>query len=268
MSSAEDKCGHGTHVAGIAAAKDNSFGVVGIAPDARLWAIKVLELDQSTGKCKGSISAIIGAVNYVTQNADQIDVTNLSVGCKCNSTALDKAIHNSVTANVTYVAAAGNTHSDAATFSPANNTDVIAVSAITDRDGKCGGLGPVTWVDAGDMSGFAHDDTFATFSNYGSAIDIAAPGIKINSTYLNGTYHTMDGSSMAAPHVTGAAALYKDSNPTASLSDIRTAIINSGSTKTIPCDGNGHGYFNEDGDNIQEPLLHIKNLIIKSNKEN
>ena len=77
----------------------------------------------------------------------------------------------------------------------------------------------------------------------------------------------MDGSSMAAPHVTGAAALYKESNPTASPSDIRTAIINSGSNKTIQCDGNSHGYFNEDIDNIPEPLLDAKDLMIITNKE-
>jgi subtilisin len=165
------------------------------------------------------------------------------------------------------VAAAGNTHIDAASFSPANNTDVIAVSAIADRDGKCGGLGPPTWVDAGNMSGFARDDTFATFSNYGSVIDVAAPGNRINSTYLNGTYHLMNGTSMAAPHVTGAAALYKMANPTASPSDIRTAIINSGSNKTIQCDGNGQGYFTEDADNIPEPLLDAKDLMITSEKK-
>jgi subtilisin len=255
ISSGDDECGHGTHVAGIAAAKHNSFGVVGVAPGARLWSIKVLEWNKSTEKCEGSVSSVIAAVEYVTKNADQIDVTNLSLGCKCNSSALDEAIHRSVAANVTYVVAGGNIHADASSFSPANNTDVIAVSAIADRDGKCGARGYPMWVDAGNMSGFSKDDSFAGFSNYGSVIDIAAPGVKINSTYLNGTYALKSGTSIAAPFVTGAAAVYKSLNTTSSPSDIHKRLIDSGSTITTICDGSGRGYFNEDIDGIPEPLL-------------
>ena len=83
------------------------------------------------------------------------------------STALDEAISKSVVENVVYVTAAGNIHTDASFFSPANHRDVLTVSAIADADGKCGFLGTPLWVDAGDFSGFSNDDTFASFSNYG-----------------------------------------------------------------------------------------------------
>ena len=173
-SSGDDTCGHGTHVAGIAAPKVDSRGVVGIAPDAKLWAIKVLEYDKNTKKCVGSISSVIAAIEYVTRHKDQIDIVNLSLGCKCNSAALDDALSRSVKFNVTYVVAAGNVNSNASAFSPANNRDVITVSAIADTDGKCGGVNKPIWVKAGEYSGLYGDDTFAKFSNYGSVIDIAA----------------------------------------------------------------------------------------------
>ena len=144
-SSPDDTCGHGTHVAGIAAAKADARGVVGVAPNARLWAVKVLDYNKFTGRCEGSISSVIAAIEYITRLKDQIDVVNLSLGCKCNSSALDDAISRSVKANITYVVAAGNNNVNASSFSPANhkdaknNKDVITVSAMTDLDGRCGG---------------------------------------------------------------------------------------------------------------------------------
>jgi subtilisin family serine protease len=78
ISTADDKCGHGTHVAGVAAAKHNSFGVVGIAPGARLWTVKVFEYKDSTGKCEGAISSVIQAIDYITKNVKEIDIANLS----------------------------------------------------------------------------------------------------------------------------------------------------------------------------------------------
>jgi subtilisin len=129
-SSANDDNGHGTHVAGIAAAKDNTVGVVGVAAGARLWALKVLD---ATGS--GSISTIIAGIDYITQHADEIDIVNMSFGCECSSSSLDTAINNSVAKGVTFVAAAGNNHKDASTFSPARNPNVISVSAIADSDG-------------------------------------------------------------------------------------------------------------------------------------
>src|ERR1051325_1441376 len=152
-SSANDYNGHGTHVAGIAAAKDNGYGVVGVAPGARLWAIKVLD---STGS--GSISDIIAGIDYIASFANQVDVANLSFGCECKSDALDTAINNAVSKGITFVAAAGNSHKDDSEFAPGNNPNVIAVSAIADSDGKCGGVGAST------RDG--PDDCFAKFSNY------------------------------------------------------------------------------------------------------
>ena len=169
---------------------------MGIAPGARLWAIKVFEYNESTGKCEGAISSIIEAVDYVTKNAKDIDVANLSLGCKCNSAALDEAISKSAARNVTYIVAAGNKHEDASSFSPANHNDVITVSAIADGDGKCGSYAEPLYVDAGNMSGLYPDDSFAPFSNYGRPIDIAAPGVSINSTYKDNMYTKMSGTSV------------------------------------------------------------------------
>ena len=150
---ASDKCGHGTHVAGIAAAKENNVGIVGIAPGARLWDIKVIDFNNSTGKCEGTISSVIAAINYVNKNANEIDAVNLSFGCKCNSTALDKTIEASLSKNIPYVVAAGNSHSNASYFTPANNSGVITVSAIADFDGKCGAKAEGQMVKAGNFSG-------------------------------------------------------------------------------------------------------------------
>ena len=245
-SSGNDDNGHGTHVAGIAAAKDNSIGVVGVAPGAKLWAIKVLDRNGS-----GALSTIIKGIDYIRQYANQIEVANLSLGCECKSSAFDTAINNAVKAGITFVVASGNSGKDASTFSPANNPNVIAVSAIGDSDGKCGGTGPST--------GSGRDDTLASFSNYGSVVDIAAPGTKIYSTYKGNSYTTMSGTSMASPHVAGAAALYEASHPGASPSEVRNALLSGGSTSSTTCDGKGHGYFTSDRDNYREPLLYVRN---------
>ena len=260
-SSGDDSCGHGTHVAGIAAAKANSQGVVGIAPGARLWAIKALDYNKFTGQCEGSISSIIAAIEYVTKLKDKIEVVNLSLGCKCNSTALDDAINRAIRSNITVVVAAGNINSDASKFSPANNKDVIAVSAITDLDGKCGGLSKPKWINAGQFSGLYGDDTFSRFSNYGKAVDIAAPGVMINSTDMNGSYSMSSGTSMAAPHVAGAAALYKILHPESTPSEIRSALVTEGIKSSVVCDGDRYGYFKKDSDHISEPLLYLDDLV-------
>ncbi|MDN5846257.1 MAG: S8 family serine peptidase [Candidatus Nitrosocosmicus sp.] len=244
-SSGNDDNGHGTHVAGIAAAKDNSIGGVGVAPGAKLWAIKVLDRNGS-----GALSTIIKGIDYIRQYASQIEVANLSLGCECKSSAFDTAINNAVKAGITFVVASGNSGKDASTFSPANNPNVIAVSAIGDSDGKCGGTGPST--------GFGRDDTLASFSNYGAVVDVAAPGTKIYSTYKGNSYATMSGTSMASPHVAGAAALYEASHPGASPSEVRNALLSNGSTSST-CDGKGRGYFTSDKDSYREPLLYVRN---------
>ena len=194
-SSNDDQQGHGSHVAGISAALDNEEGVVGIAPGARLWAVKVLG-----DNGQGSTSSIISGIDYVTQHADEIEVANMSLGGEFSSDILDQAISNSVSTGVIYVVAAGNDRRDAGSFSPASHPEVVTVSAIADSDGKPGALGSST--SAGG------DDSFATFSNFGPIVDIAAPGVDIQSTFRDGSYAKLSGTSMASPHVAGIAALY------------------------------------------------------------
>ncbi|MGQ0795412.1 MAG: S8 family serine peptidase [Nitrosopumilaceae archaeon] len=246
-SNGNDDNGHGTHVAGTAAAYDNSAGVVGVAPGARLWAVKTLD---SAGS--GYLSWIISGIDYVTAHASEIEVANMSLGFQGSTSAGDTAINNSVAAGVTYVVAAGNSAMDASNFWPAKNPNVITVSAIADADGRCGGLGFNT--------SYGADDTRASFSNYGSTVDIAAPGVQIWSTYLNGGYNTLSGTSMASPHVAGAAALYKSNNPSALPAAVKTALINSGVPQTNSCNtsqNNGYGGFGGDPDSFHEPLVYV-----------
>lgn len=235
----DDGHGHGTHVAGTAAAKDNGIGVVGAAPGARLWAVKVLNNNGS-----GTLSWIIAGVDYVTQNASTIEVANMSLGFQGSSSSLNTAIANSVTAGVTYAVAAGNSNMDAATFSPANHPDVICVSAVADSDGKGGGGGPST--------SYGADDTLATFSNFGSVVDIAAPGVDILSTYKGSGYARMSGTSMASPHIAGAAALYKAANASATPADVLAALLATAKQQIDPVYG-----FTGDRDIYPEPLVWV-----------
>ncbi|MFB5601215.1 MAG: S8 family serine peptidase, partial [Nitrososphaeraceae archaeon] len=244
---APDKNGHGTHVAGIAAAKDDKNGVVGVAPGARLWNLKVLDAEGS-----GSISNVIKAIDYATLNSDKIEVINLSLGCQCSSSALDVAIDKATNSGITVVAAAGNEAIDAKSFSPANHPKVITVSAISDSDGKCGSLGSKT--------NYGNDDSFATFSNFGNLIEIAAPGVNIYSTYKGDSYATLSGTSMATPYVAGSVALYKELHPEATPEQVKNIIRNLGTTSSTLCDGKGRGYFTADKDTFQEPMLYIRNL--------
>jgi len=242
-----DDNGHGTHCAGIAAARDNNAGVVGVAPGARLWAVKVLD---RTGN--GTISNVIRGVDYVTANAASIEVANMSLGGG-NSATLNNAIANSVARGVVYVVAAGNSNLDAANSSPANSPNVICVSAIVDTDGIPGGFGPAT--------GFGADDTFASFSNYGAVVDMAAPGVNILSTYIGSAYAQLSGTSMAAPHVAGAAGLYLAGRvkPTtaAAAAEARAAIIAAGNLQSGP---SGLKPGAADKDAFREPILNATNL--------
>jgi subtilisin family serine protease len=216
-----DGNGHGTHVAGTTAAKDNDTGVVGVAPGARLWAVKVLNKNGS-----GSFSSIICGINWVTgKNTDSdttndIEVANMSLGgpgtddgaCGSISNNLEhRAICGSVAAGVFYAVAAGNAGTDFRTTTPAAYNEVLTVTAIADFNGQPGGGARPT-------CGTDTDDTAANFSNYATIISdqnhtIAAPGVCIRSTWKGskkkkkGTYKTISGTSMASPHVAGTAAL-------------------------------------------------------------
>jgi subtilisin len=219
----QDDNGHGTHVSGTIAALNNSIGVVGVAPEAKLVAVKVLNKSGS-----GTWSSIICGIDWVTANAQNLNikVANMSLGgagtsdnnCGAtNNDALHAAICRSTAKGITYVVAAGNDGANASASVPsAYNDTVITVSALADSDGKSGGLGAST--------SYGTDDTFATFSNYGSAVDIGAPGVNILSTWKGGAYNMISGTSMATPHVTGAAALFLKANPTATWTQVRDGL--------------------------------------------
>ena len=242
-----DGNGHGTHVAGTIGAKDDASGVVGVAPGARLWAVRVLNNQGS-----GSRSTILCGVDWVTQNRATIDVANMSLGgsgtepaaapgvCTTGDSYHD-AICRSVGYGVTYVVAAGNSAADAKGFVPAAYDEVITVSALADFNGLPGGGGAATC--RADV-----DDTFADFSNFGADVDLIAPGVCINSTWPGGGYNTISGTSMASPHVAGAAALYKAANPTASPAAVKAALVGAGTTDWD---------ITTDRDAFLEPLLNV-----------
>ncbi len=226
-SSAADGNGHGTHVSGTIGALDNGSGVVGMAPGARVWPVRVLN-----NRGSGTFSDIVCGIDYVTAHASEIEVASMSLGgtgtddrnCgNTNNDAMHRAICNSVAAGVTYVVAAGNETDDAANHVPAAYDEVITVSALADFNGQPGGGAAATC--RSDV-----DDTFADFSNYGADVDIIAPGVCIESTWKGGGYNTISGTSMATPHVSGAAALYKANNPGATPAQVKSALQNAGTT--------------------------------------
>jgi subtilisin len=241
-----DRNGHGTHVAGTAAALDNGTGVVGMAPGARLWSVKVLD-----SRGSGSMSDIVQGLDYVTAHADEIEVANMSLGCNCVSQALNQAIDRAVAAGVVVVVAAGNDGRDASSYSPANHPKVITVSAIADYNGLPGGGARATcYADK--------DDTLANFSNYGPAVDIAAPGVCITSTWKGGRYETISGTSMASPHVAGGVGLYLSSRSkpqsAADVEAVSTAL------KQAAFPQSSINGFTEDRDAHAEPVLNVAGL--------
>lgn len=249
VATAEDDDGHGSHVASIAAARKDGHGTVGVAPGARLWALKALDKDGN-----GSWSQIIAAIDYVTQHADKVDVVNMSLSDTEQSKALDRAISRSVDAGVTYVVAAGNDARDAKLEAPSNHPRVLTVSAIADGNGRGGGgANPGCEPDE-------RDDTFATFSNYGKNVRLAAPGVCIEAASKRqggnvDTYEVMSGTSMAAPHAAGGAALVKARNKAATPDQVIDTLIREAKPQTDPVYG-----FTGDTDGFHEPLLNVKNL--------
>jgi subtilisin family serine protease len=242
----DDANGHGTHVAGIAAAQDNGIGVVGVAPGARLWAVRVLDASGS-----GGWSSVICGIDWVTAHASEIEVANMSLAGpgtqgSCDDGALREAICKSVESGVTYVVAAGNSSVDVAGQVPASFPEVITVSALADYDGLSGGVGKVTCEAEG------NDDTLAGFSNYGAGVDLIAPGVCITSTWKGGGYNTVSGTSMASPHVTGAAALYLSDHPGASPATVAAALKAAGNLLW-----NAAG----DRDKRKETLLNVDGLV-------
>jgi subtilisin family serine protease len=181
LTSPDDGFGHGTHVAGIIAAKDNGIGIKGVAAGATIVSLRVMD---ATGR--GATSFIVAALDYASANAGANDVINMSLGSN-GSYTLDNAVTKaanyggSLKKGLLIAVAAGNFSKSATTMSPArvNHAKVFTVSAM----------------DA--------NDSWASFSNYGTPVDFIAPGVNILSTYKDGGYTTMSGTSMAAPHVAG-----------------------------------------------------------------
>lgn len=177
QSSAEDNNGHGTHVAGIIGARNNNIGMLGVASEASIVALKVLD-----NEGEGTLSAIQSALAYIEQNAAPGDVVNISLGLEGISNVLDQRVLRLANKGILFSIAAGNESKAASSYSPAraNAVNIFTVSAIDSLN------------------------RFASFSNYGNdVIDFAAPGVRIPSCFLNGRYAIMSGTSMAAPHVAG-----------------------------------------------------------------
>jgi subtilisin family serine protease len=204
-----DCYGHGTHVAGIVAAKDNARDVVGAAPGAPLTGVKV------TG-CRGSgaVSDAIEGIDWVTANASKPAIANISLGAGL-SKAFDDAVTKSAAGGIFYSIAAGNEDADACNSSPAR------AGAGTDN-----GIATVAATNKQDAEPY--------WSNYGSCVDIWAPGAGVISTKKGGGTTKMSGTSQAAPHVGGGAALYLSKNTSASPAAVEGALTSSAKTTVNP----------------------------------
>jgi thermitase len=190
-STAQDDQGHGTHVAGIAAAAtNNSTGIAGMCPNCTILPVKVLN---SAGS--GSYSAIASGIRYAADKGAK--VINLSLGGTSGNSTLSSAVTYADGKGSLVIAAAGN-NGNSTPFYPAAYTAAVAVAATTSSD------------------------TRASFSNYGSYVDVAAPGQSIYATYWNNTYSSLSGTSMAAPHVSGLAGLLFSQGRT--KADVRTRL--------------------------------------------
>ncbi|KHF38445.1 S8 family peptidase [Halalkalibacter okhensis] len=190
----QDGNGHGTHVAGTIAALNNSIGVVGVAPNTELYAVKVLGANGS-----GSISSIAQGLQWTAQN--NIHVANLSLGSPTGSQTLELAVNQATSAGVLVVAASGNNGSGTISY-PARYANALAVGATDQNNNR------------------------ASFSQYGTGLNIVAPGVGVQSTYPGNRYASLSGTSMATPHVAGVAALVKQKNPGWSNTQIRQHLLN------------------------------------------
>lgn len=209
--SADDDNGHGTHVAGIIAGADNTVGVLGVAPNASLYAVKVLNKNGS-----GFISDIIEGLQWSIDN--NMQVVNMSLGTASDIQSLHDAIIAAYNHGIVLVAAAGNSGpGDNTVLFPAKYVEVIAVSATDNTD------------------------AVASWSSRGSEVELAAPGVNILSTYKGGGYKTLSGTSMASPHVAGTAALVIASGVT-NPGEVRSKLQSTADDKGTTGLDNLYGY--------------------------
>lgn len=204
--SGADCNGHGTHVSGTVGGS-----TYGVAKSALLRGVRVLDCSGS-----GSTSGVIAGVDWVRQNHIAPAVANMSLGGGA-STALDTAVNNLHNANVTIAVAAGNSNANACNSSPARAVNAITTGSTTSTDAR------------------------SSFSNFGTCLDLFAPGSSILSAWYtsNTATATLSGTSMASPHVAGVAALYKQANPSASSTTVRNAIVNNATTGVVTNAGSG-----------------------------
>ncbi|ONI85007.1 peptidase S8/S53 subtilisin kexin sedolisin [Saccharothrix sp. ALI-22-I] len=198
--------GHGTHVAGTVGGTAH-----GVAKGVQLIAVKVLNCAGS-----GTTAGVVNGVNWVTQNAVKPAVANMSLGGGVD-TALDTAVRNSIASGVTYAVASGNSNANACNYSPARVAEALSVNASTRTDAR------------------------ASFSNFGTCTDIFAPGEGITSAWMTNdtSTNTISGTSMASPHVAGAAALYLAANPTATPPTVNAAVVAAATSDKITSPGTG-----------------------------
>ncbi|WP_053104181.1 S8 family serine peptidase [Bacillus sp. FJAT-27231] len=193
-----DDNGHGTHVAGIIAARRNGSGIVGVAPDAKLYAVKTMNKDG-----EGTLQDILEGIDWSIANG--MDIINMSLGTEADSRMMHDMIDKAYQKGIVVVGAAGNDGTADGTGNtvdyPAKYDSVIAVAAI-DNYLKRG-----------------------SFSSTGNEVEVSAPGVKVLSTYTSGYYAYMSGTSQATPHITGLLALLKQQNPTLSGSSLRKELL-------------------------------------------
>ncbi|CAM5229099.1 S8 family peptidase [Streptomyces aurantiogriseus] len=203
---AQDGNGHGTHVATTIAGT-----TYGVAKKAKIVAVRVLNNSGS-----GTTAGVIAGIDWVTANHSGPSVANMSLGGGV-STTLDAAVRRSIASGVTYAVAAGNSSTTASSSSPARVTEAITVGATTSTDAK------------------------ASYSNYGSALDIFAPGSSITAGWYTSdtATNTISGTSMATPHVAGAAAIYLASHTSATPAQVATALVNGSTTGKVTSAGTG-----------------------------
>ncbi|MBT2469240.1 S8 family peptidase [Streptomyces sp. ISL-66] len=203
---AQDGHGHGTHVAGTVGG--TSYGV---AKKAKIVGVRVLDNNGS-----GTTAQVVAGIDWVTAHAVKPAVANMSLGGGADS-ALDTAVRNSIASGITYGVAAGNESTNASTKSPARVAEAITVGATTNTDAK------------------------ASYSNYGTILDLFAPGSGITSSWGTGdtATNTISGTSMATPHVVGAAALYLAANPASTPAQVSTALVNAATPNVVTSPGTG-----------------------------